>query len=351
MKVEALEVVPYALPFKEPYVTARGRLERRELLLVRLHCDGLVGLGEAAPLALRGGASPAEIARDIERCRDLLVGAPPEHDPWVYAAAMAQRDASLQARLAVELAYWDLLGKQAGVPVHELLEVKQRPVRCNATLVAGPPGEVAEMARTWAAQGFDTFKLKVGVDRDVEQVNAVREVLPDGARIRVDANGVWSVDEAQHKLHAMGALELAEQPVATLQEMGRLRDRTDTPIAADESVVTEQDARVAATVCDAATVKLAKVGAVRTALRIARELPVYLSSALDGPVGIAAAAHVAHRLPGQLAHGLATSLLFADTIASRECTVAGGYLHLTGGPGLGVEIDEDALARHRIALG
>ena len=57
MRIERLEVVPYALDFRAPYVTARGRLERRELLLLRLHADGVIGIGEAAPLALRGGAS------------------------------------------------------------------------------------------------------------------------------------------------------------------------------------------------------------------------------------------------------------------------------------------------------
>jgi L-alanine-DL-glutamate epimerase-like enolase superfamily enzyme len=330
MRIEALEVIPYALPFREPYVTARGRLERRELLLVRLHADGLVGLGEAAPLALRGGASLAEIAAELK----------------------SDRIVSRQAALALELAQLDLRGKAARVPVHELLGAAEgRPVACNATLVADEPAAVAERALVWSGMGFGTFKLKAGVDNDVQQVHAVRAVLPPDARIRVDANGVWSVDEAAARLDAMGKLELAEQPVATLDELRALAQRVATPLAADESVVSVDDARAAAGICAAATVKLAKVGSVDSALAIARELPVYLSSALDGPVGIAAAAHVAQALDGELAHGLATSLLFADTIATRECAVRAGQLHLTGGPGLGVEIDDDALARHRIDLG
>ena len=329
MKIDRIELVAYALAFKEPYVTARGRLDRRELLLVRAHSEGLVGLGEAAPLALRGGASLAEIATELE----------------------TDRVVSPQAALALELAHWDLRGKAAGVPVHELLGAKGRPVRCNATLVADEPAAVAGKAREWSEMGFGTFKLKAGVDGDVDQVRAVREVLPAAARIRVDANGAWSVDEAVARLDAMGGLELAEQPVATLDDLRALKARTSTRLAADESVNTADDARAAAGVCDAATVKLAKVGSVEAALAIARELPVYLSSALDGPVGIAAAAHVAQVLDGELAHGLATSLLFADTIAARECAVRDGHLHLPGGPGLGIEIDEDALARHRIELG
>jgi L-alanine-DL-glutamate epimerase-like enolase superfamily enzyme len=95
-------------------------------------------------------------------------------------------------------------------------------------------------------------------------------------------------------------------------------------------------------------VKLAKVGGPDAALAIARELPVYLSSALDGPVGIAAAAHVAQAIPETgLAHGLATSLLFSETIG-RGAELDGPMLSVSDGPGLGVELDEDALARLRL---
>jgi muconate cycloisomerase len=99
-------------------------------------------------------------------------------------------------------------------------------------------------------------------------------------------------------------------------------------------------------------VKLAKVGGIGAAAGVAKHVPVYMSSALDGPLGIAAAAHAAQALyrdavdPG-LAHGLATQLLFADTIASRECELRGGELHLPGGPGLGVQLDEAAVDRLR----
>ena len=77
-----------------------------------------------------------------------------------------------------------------------------------------------------------------------------------------------------------------------------------------------------------------------------------LLSVPDGPVGIAAAGHVAQAIDDSgFAHGLATSLLFADTVAAQECAVRDGNLHLRPGPGLGVTIDEDALASRRIALG
>jgi L-alanine-DL-glutamate epimerase-like enolase superfamily enzyme len=102
-------------------------------------------------------------------------------------------------------------------------------------------------------------------------------------------------------------------------------------------------------------VKLSKVGGPEAAIEIAEALPAYMTSALDGPVGIAAAAQVAATLgevrrgDGQsLAHGLATQRLFASTVASVECRLEGDLLHPPDGTSLGVEIDREALQAHRL---
>ena len=358
MKIERLETVPHALRFRKPYVTARGRLERRELLLVRLHCEGSVGLGEAAPLALRGGASLQDIALELDQtARPLLEGAAFDaSQPSELLAECADRGMSA-GLYALELALLDLAGKLRGEPVWRMLGAEHAaPVACNATLVAGPPGEVAADALEWAERGFRTFKLKVGVDGDVEQVRSVREALGPDARLRVDANAVWTREQAIEKLTQLDSLdlELAEQPAPELDDLRAVRMSAETPIAADESVTRLHEAREAAALgaCDCVTVKIAKVGGVAAALSIADILPTYLSSALDGPIGIAAAAHMAQALPGDdltaRAHGLATAELFADRIASVECELENATLTPSDAPGLGVEIDEDALARARL---
>jgi muconate cycloisomerase len=357
MRIAAVETVPYALPFREPYVTARGRLERRELVLVRLRTDeGPEGLGEAVSMSLRGEASADALAREItELAAPALVGTDLEGAPGEPLDVGAM---SPPARAATEVARLDLVAKLAGMPLWQLLGAESpRPVACNATLVAGPPVAVAAEAERWAEQGFETFKLKVGVPGDVGQVAAVRGAIGADARIRVDANGVWTPEAAVLRLTAMErhGIELAEQPAADLEDLAAVRNQTAIPIAADESVATRDDARRALELgsCQLATVKVAKVGGIGTAREIARELPVYLSSALDGPVGIAAAAHLAQALRWRspwdgLAHGLATQLLFAETIAGIQCEIRDGFLHVPRAPGLGVEIDEAALERCRI---
>jgi o-succinylbenzoate synthase len=355
MRITAVQAVPYALSFREPYVTARGRLERRELVLVRLRTDeGVEGLGEAVAMSLRGGADAASLARELrEVAEPELVGLELPADLPPSLAALSPTAAG-----AVEVALLDLAAKAQELPLWRSLGAESaEPVRCNATLAAGPPAAVAADAERWAERGFTTFKLKVGVAGDVGQVEAVRNAVGARARLRVDANGVWTPQEAVLRLTAMErhGLELAEQPAADLEDLAAVRNQTAIPIAADESVNRPDDARRATELgaCQLATVKLAKVGGIGPARAIADELPIYLSSALDGPVGIAAAAHLAQVLRpaapwSSLAHGLATQLLFAEKIASVECELRGDLLHLPTGPGLGVAIDDAVLERNRI---
>jgi muconate cycloisomerase len=358
VRLSSVEVIPYSLPFKRPYVTARGVLERREMVLLRIRdADGVVGLGEAVPLTLRGGTTLEQVVRELEeRAEDQT---------------LEIEGLSAPARCAVAVARMDLLGRR----VADQGPGNDEAVLCNATLVAGEPEAVAADAEAWAADGFGTFKLKLGGESardraiggltrtrespDVEMVRAVREALGTEVRIRVDANQAWDLESAKATLTALEpfGIELAEQPVGTLAEMAELAEATSIPLAADESVASLEEAEEAAALgaCSYTGIKLSKVGGPEEALRIADVLPAYITSALDGPVGIAAAAQTALSLAEtgrperlHLAHGLATQRLFAETIAAVECELRNGMLHLPPGPGLGVEIDEDALQAHRL---
>lgn len=356
MQLASVEVIPYALPFKEPYVTAPGVLRQREMVLLRVRdADGVVGLGEAVPLALRGGVGLTEVVAELEG----------------WAERQTTEGLSALSLCAVRTAQADLLGrKQGGQGSGE-----DEAVPCNATLVAGEPVAVAADAERWAADGFTTFKLKLGAESvkrgveqpfsqtrdsgDIEQVRAVREAVGPEARIRVDVNAAWDLETAKERLGELEpyGIELAEQPVGTLEEMADLAASTSIPLAADESVASLEEAEraVAMGACAYTGIKLSKVGGPEAALAIADVLPAFITSALDGPVGIAAAAQVALSLAEtthperlHLAHGLATQRLFAETIASVECDLSDGLLHLPPGPGLGVEIDEEALQAHRL---
>lgn len=199
-------------------------------------------------------------------------------------------------------------------------------VLVNATIPAVAPREVAAILARFP--GCRTAKVKVAesgqaLADDVARVRTVRDILGPEGRIRVDANGLWNVDEAEHAIHALNPfdLEYVEQPCASVDELAEIRRRTsylDVPIAADESVRKADDplAVARAGAADILIVKAQPLGGIRAALSIIREagLPVVVSSALDTSVGLAMGAHLAGAI-AELDYdcGLGTaSLLAAD---------------------------------------
>ncbi|MCW4352834.1 o-succinylbenzoate synthase [Hoyosella sp. YIM 151337] len=210
-------------------------------------------------------------------------------------------------------------------------------VPVNATVPAVPAARVGEVLARY--EDTHTAKVKVGeagqtLSDDVARVNAVRERIPN---VRVDANGAWTVTEAEAAITALtrdGQLEYAEQPCRTVAELAELRRRLDgrVRIAADESIrrATDPFLVVEAGAADVAVVKVAPLGGPRRVLHIAHELeaagiPVVVSSALDTAVGIACGVSVAAALPRlDFACGLATSRLLADDVGSPSEWSAGG---------------------------
>ncbi len=363
LRIAAIEAIPIGLPFRGPYRTATGRLERREMLIVRITAeDGTTGWGDAVPMSLRGGPGLEAVRAELERvCAPTLVGAGLGTDPGASVADALDRcreaGAGPQAISAVDVALLDLRGRHDGEPAWRTLGASAAaPVRCNATLGADPPAEAAAAAAAAVAAGFGCLKVKVGDGGGGERIAAVREAIGPTARIRLDANGAWSVDEAIARIGELEPLgiELVEQPCATVAELAAVRDASAVPIVADESVNdgAEASAGYARGAFDAATLKLAKVGGPHAAIAIAAAAPAYLSSALDSVLGIAAAAHTVQAMPERgfaagLAHGLATSTLFADNVAD-DGPYSGPEIEAGAAPGLGVAVDEAAIERLRL---
>ncbi|WGX99500.1 o-succinylbenzoate synthase [Nocardioides sp. L-11A] len=211
-------------------------------------------------------------------------------------------------------------------------------VPVNVTVPAVGPERAHEIV---LAGGCRTAKVKVaepgqGTAEDEARLEAVRDALDaggPGGRIRVDANGGWSVDEAVAAIgrldRAAGGLEYAEQPVATVEDLALVRRRVDVPIAADESIRRAEDPyRVRdLAAADIAVLKVQPLGGVRACLEIAERigLPVVVSSALETSVGIAAGVALAASLPElPYACGLATvQLLTSDVVAAPLLPVDG----------------------------
>jgi O-succinylbenzoate synthase len=211
-------------------------------------------------------------------------------------------------------------------------------VPVNVTVPAVDPARAHAIVR---ASGCRTAKVKVAepgqsAAEDRARVEAVRDALGPSGAIRVDANAAWDVDTAAARIAQLDrvGLEYVEQPCATLDELAALRRRVDVPIAADEVVRRSADPlRVdLREACDVVVLKVAPLGGVRAALRVAEAhgLPCVVSSALESSVGIAAGVALAAALPElPFACGLATVALFTGDVTSAPLLPVDGALPVT----------------------
>ena len=383
MKIVALRWTAYRLPYREAFATASAVAQAREGVLLRiLTSTGAVGLGDAAPLPERGGdigetlalltdLAPSLIGRDIADEIALPTGGP-------SAAALA---------CALDTALLDAEARARELSVAALLTADPRlSVPVNATI--GAPSLEAAVRQAEAARvaGFPCAKLKAGIAATVveerERVAAVRAALGPDVRLRVDANGAWDAARAIATLRALADLDIeyVEQPTApgdfaALAALAAVAAVSPIPVAADEDVLDLDSARrLLALGAGILIAKPIAVGGLRPARRIvelalAAGARAVVTTTIESGVGIAAALHLAASLttPDEsTAHGLATGLLLEHDLLLRSIPITAGRMALPKpprpsgersrkrglpAPGLGVAIDESALARYATAEG
>ena len=234
---------------------------------------------------------------------------------------------------------------------HSTPVARRREIRVNATVPAVAPDAVAAVLARF--DGCRTVKVKVAesggtLADDVARVRAVREAMGPLGRIRVDANGAWNLDEAEHAIHALAEfdLEYVEQPCTSLDELRELRRRIrymGVPVAADESVRKADDplAVARAGAADLLVIKAQPLGGIHRALALVAEagLPVVVSSALDTSVGLAMGAALAAALPDlDYDCGLGTAALLAADVTTQPLRPEHGTIPV-GRP----EVDESAV--------
>lgn len=241
-------------------------------------------------------------------------------------------------------------------------------VPVNVTVPAVGPEQAARIVRD--SGGCRTAKVKVAepgqtAAEEADRLAAVREALGSTGAIRVDANGGWDVETAVERLalldRAAGGLEYAEQPVATVPELARVRRAVSVPIAADESIRRAEDPFevVRADAADIVVLKVQPLGGVRACLDLAEQigLPVVVSSALETSVGLAAGVALAAALPElPYACGLATAQLLTADVTAHPLLPVDGALDVAAARSLrpdrldDVTADERTTARWRARL-
>ncbi|WP_273500183.1 muconate/chloromuconate family cycloisomerase [Paracoccus sphaerophysae] len=362
--IERVDTMLIDLPTIRPHKLSVATMDGQTLMLVRIRCsDGIEGWGEGTTIGglAYGAESPEGMKLTVDRyVGPLLIG----QDATRIQALMARVGQMVKenrfSKSAVETALLDAHGKRLGVPVADLLGGRRRdrlPVAW--TLASGQTArDIAEAEQMLDARRHDVFKLKIGtrpVREDVAHVAAIARAVEGRATVRVDVNMAWSETDAAWGLPALAdaGCTLAEQPVASAAAMGRLMRRFPLALMADETLTGPDSAFVIArdAGADVFSVKLEQSGGAFGALRVAAiaeaaGIGLYGGTMLEGPVGTIISAH-AFATFARLDWGteLFGPLLLTEDILTEPLSYRDFHLDLPTGPGLGLTLDPDRLAR------
>jgi L-alanine-DL-glutamate epimerase-like enolase superfamily enzyme len=363
LPIRRVEVFGVAVPlvgpgFRNAYITKKTQ----KSAIVRLTAeDGTVGLGNIDPSP---GYSIETIEQSLAALREHLSACVHGQDAANPHRIVAAMDAALRghldAKAAIEMACVDMLARRLGVPVHQYLGgAVVDTVRFNAWIGILPPDEAASEARKWFDRGFRSAKIKVGggIEADRERVRAVREAVGPTMALRADANAGYSVDQAiaLGRLLEPFDLQLLEQPVADqdLAGMARVRQAIGIPVMADESI-TDHASLIAVIRADCADIVKLKVMKQGGFLKCRRMLETATAAGMKVVIGhgfglgvntvaeIMLACTSAGVLEGLECVG---PLKTADDIVRAKLDLDAGSIAVPGGPGLGVELDDEKL-RH-----
>jgi len=396
MRITRIEAFPVRVPLKPQrhMVSALGRHEVSEYVLVRVSTDaGIDGVGEATVLPQWSGETVWGAQALIERIlAPHLVGRDPTD---ILSVANLMDQAAVDnwfAKSAIEMACWDIQGKELQKPVYQLLgdvvvslaslsqphepgqpmhydvqpaPVRPRKIRCRYSMPAYAPEQARRRATELIAAGFDTIKIKVGTspEADIERVRAVREAIGSEPAIVIDANGGY---DDQTAIEVAGELEdcqvaLFEQPTprGDFEAMARVRKAIGPPVMADDICFDMIDAVecVRHKACDVISVYPGKNGGIRKSQEIvdfaARYgVPCTIGSNLELDIASAAMCHLVVGCPNMSVETYPGDIMGPDyhafSVVKEPLDIQGPFITTPDGPGLGVDVDWQVVEANRL---
>jgi len=365
MRIASIEATIVSVPYTHRETSSQvARDGVTDIVLKVTADDGTVGWGECC-----AGADVVSVLDTVKALEPFVLG----RDAWNRSAIWADahfrglwnfRESTFNFAFAgIDMALWDLCGKAVGRPVHDLLGgLRRRSVDYFCYLPGGVDAAALEDAcRAGVAQGYSVFYLKVGndIERDEANVALVRRLVGPAGCIRIDANGAWSVAQAIRNLDRLDrfGLDFAEQPVPAdpVENMLDLRARTRVPIAANEGLWRVMDAWevIRRRAADVLVFSPYWVGSLEHFARLSWAASLEsmdVCKHTHGELGIAAAAgqQVLLTLPRIVDGNQQTAAVMVDDILTELLPIATGPrwdLPARPRPGLGIEVDEDKVAR------
>jgi muconate cycloisomerase len=360
--IKRIDALRIAVPMATPIRMSTGTITASDNLIVRVaDGQGRTGWGEAASAPMMTGETSAGMVAAVRFMAARLEGREIP-DPGAIGDILAgAMHANHAAKSALDTALLDLAGQHLGLPLHELLGGRKRTRAAMIWRISGAPDEI-ETARRRREEGFVAFKVKVAThdpETDLGRARAARAAVGAGVTVSADANEGFSA--ADGLIFAAGAgeagLDFVEQPVrgADIEAMRACAAAASVQIGADEGLHGPDDIRRHHALGAAAggSLKLIKFGGafqVMAAARLMGELGMAVNlagKAADTSIGSAAIAHLALALPSLEWDANITNQYLQGDVARDPVRVEDGHIVTPEGPGLGISVDEDAVARYR----
>ena len=363
--IEGVEAIALELPLRRPVAFSTRRLETRRFVIVRIRAsDGTEGVGYTY------GGRLIAAAVDLELGPQLIgrpTGAIDEiwHDLFQESLLLGRRGAVMRAQSAIDIALWDLLGKQLGAPLGRLLGAARTSVPAYFSGGYYREGDTLDAVAAEAARavdaGFSTMKIKIGgrpVREDVERVRLAREALGPDRKLALDVNNAWgSVAEALGPIAQLAEYDLwwVEEPLSPedVQGHAQLVRRTGVPIATGEIEATRWGfaALIDADAADILQPDACVCGGISEWIKIA-----HLAAAHGLPVAPHWNADVHVHLAAATSNCLAVEwfdieedVYNFDLVLAEHLTAHDGMLEVPTRPGVGLVLDEDAVSRYRVS--
>lgn len=365
MKINECRIYLLKIPFRFSFRHARAARENTTNIIVMIKLDnGVKGFGEAVPREYVTGETGESVFGFVEKEMSGVLNRVSfeEKDIFLGELGQALADFPPAARCAVELACLDAFSRYHHLSLNHLFR-KERDFKqfiYSGVMSAEGLPKTWKMALLFKFYGLKEIKLKVGFKNDLARLKTLRYLLGPGTDIRLDVNGAWDVREAIEKIKAMRpyGLGLVEQPVEAADLIGfkKVTDESGVKTMADESLrtLTEAEKLGQEKICHSFNIRLSKCGGFLNSLKIAEAAQRYgLSFQIGchvGETGILGAAgwHLAVCLPQALyREGCYSRFLLKEDIIREDLTFGfRGRARNLVGPGLGIEVLEDRLAKY-----
>lgn len=310
MIIKEIEIGEVSIPLTRPFKTALRHVNNIEDIIVKITTeDGSVGYGEAPPTAVITGDTKGSIVTAIcDFIKPSIVGMSIHSLDSVFHKLDTCILKNTSAKAAVDIALYDLYAKSLGRPLYQILGGNKNTVETDITISVNEIPEMVADSLDAVKQGFRILKIKVGKEglKDIKRIQEIRNAVGKDIVIRVDANQGWEAKQSVRIIRAMEDLdlniELVEQPVPAHDFAGMkyVTNNVNTPILADESVFSAEDAIniIKDRAADLINIKLMKTGGIHNALKICDIAEIYgvkcmIGCMLESKVSVSAAAHLA----------------------------------------------------------